>query len=148
MILFIRTQGHIDPVYFRFSPENYATFAQSWTVISLCDLFWCDLLSLPNVTGYRNCGIVWTWYKPSDLWSASPMTQWSVVCFTHDPVICGLLHPWPSDLWSASPMTQWSVVCFTHDPVICGLLHPWPSDLWSSVLPTTSNIIFNKFSLT
>ena len=25
----IRTQVNIDPVYFTFSPENYATFAQS-----------------------------------------------------------------------------------------------------------------------
>ena len=49
MILFIRTQGNIDRVYFTFSPENYATFAQSWTVISLCDLFWCDLSSLPKI---------------------------------------------------------------------------------------------------
>ena len=29
VILFIRTQGNIDPVYFTFSPKNYATFAQS-----------------------------------------------------------------------------------------------------------------------
>ena len=42
----IRTQGNIDPVYFTFSPENYATFMP---VISLCDLFWCDLSSLPKV---------------------------------------------------------------------------------------------------
>ena len=35
------------------APENYATFARSLTVISLCDLFWYDLLSLPNVTGYN-----------------------------------------------------------------------------------------------
>ena len=34
-------------------PENYATFARSLTVISLCDLFWYDLLSLPKVTGYN-----------------------------------------------------------------------------------------------
>ena len=38
----IRTQINIDPVHFTFSPENYATFAWSWTVISLCDLFWYD----------------------------------------------------------------------------------------------------------
>ena len=43
-----------NPVYW---PENYANFAQDWTVISLRDLFWCDLSSLPNVTGY-NLGIV------------------------------------------------------------------------------------------
>ena len=41
----IRTQVNIEPVYFTFSPENYATFAQSWTVISLCDLYWYDLSS-------------------------------------------------------------------------------------------------------
>ena len=49
MILFIHTQGNIDPVYFtpvRFSPKMYATFG----VISLCNLLWCDLSSLPNVT--------------------------------------------------------------------------------------------------
>ena len=33
----IRTQINIDPVHFTFSPENYATFARSLTVISLCD---------------------------------------------------------------------------------------------------------------
>ena len=33
--------------------ENYATFSRSLTVISLCDLFWYDLLSLPKVTGYH-----------------------------------------------------------------------------------------------
>ena len=60
MILFIRNQVNIDPVYFTFSPENYVTFAQSWTVISLCDLFWCDLSSLPKVTGYNIYGIC-TW---------------------------------------------------------------------------------------
>ena len=49
----IRTQINIDPVHFTFSPENYATFAWSLTVISLCDLFWYDLLSLPKVTGYN-----------------------------------------------------------------------------------------------
>ena len=49
----IRTQINIDPVHFTFSPENYATFARSLTVISLCDLFWYDLLSLPKVTGYN-----------------------------------------------------------------------------------------------
>ena len=27
----IRTQINIDPVHFTFSPENYATFAQSWS---------------------------------------------------------------------------------------------------------------------
>ena len=35
MILFIRTQDNIDPVYFtpvRFNPENYATFALNFTV--------------------------------------------------------------------------------------------------------------------
>ena len=47
------TQINIDPVHFTFSPENYATFARSLTVISLCDLFWYDLLSLPKVTGYN-----------------------------------------------------------------------------------------------
>ena len=26
----ICTQVNIDPVYFTFNPENYATFAQSW----------------------------------------------------------------------------------------------------------------------
>ena len=36
----IRTQINIDPVHFTFSPENYATFAWSLTVISLCELFW------------------------------------------------------------------------------------------------------------
>ena len=51
IILFtFRTQINIDPVHFTFSPENYATFARSLTVISLCDLFWYDLLSLPKVT--------------------------------------------------------------------------------------------------
>ena len=49
----IRTQINIDPVHFTFSPENYATFARSLTMISLCDLFWYDLLSLPKVTGYN-----------------------------------------------------------------------------------------------
>ena len=49
----IPTQINIDPVHFTFSPENYATFARSLTVISLCDLFWYDLLSLPKVTGYN-----------------------------------------------------------------------------------------------
>ena len=49
----IRTQINIDPVHFIFSPKNYATFARSLTVISLCDLFWYDLLSLPKVTGYN-----------------------------------------------------------------------------------------------
>ena len=50
----IRTQINIDPVHFTFSPENYATFARSLTVNSLCDLFWYDLLSLPKVTGYNS----------------------------------------------------------------------------------------------
>ena len=49
----IRTQINIDPVHFTFSPENYATFARSLTMISLCDLSWYDLLSLPKVTGYN-----------------------------------------------------------------------------------------------
>ena len=49
----IRTQINIDPVHFTFSPENYATFARSLRVISLCNLFWCDLLLLPKVTGYN-----------------------------------------------------------------------------------------------
>ena len=49
----IRTQINIDPVHFTFSPENYATFARSLTLISLCDLFWHDLLSLLKVTGYN-----------------------------------------------------------------------------------------------
>ena len=49
----IRTQINIDPVHFTFSPENYATFARSLAVISLCDLFWYNLLSLPKVTGYN-----------------------------------------------------------------------------------------------
>ena len=49
----IRTQVNIDPVYFTFSPENYATFAQSWTVILLCDLFWYNLSSFPKVAGYN-----------------------------------------------------------------------------------------------
>ena len=31
-----------------FNYQNYATFAQNWTVISLCDLFWWDLSSLPK----------------------------------------------------------------------------------------------------
>ena len=44
----IRTQINIDPVHFTFSPEKL-----SLTVISLCDLFWYDLLSLPKVTGYN-----------------------------------------------------------------------------------------------
>ena len=35
----IRTQINIDPVHFTFSPENYATFERSLTVISLCELF-------------------------------------------------------------------------------------------------------------
>ena len=49
----IRTQINIDQVHFTFSPKNYATFALSLAVISLCDLFWYDLLSLPKVTGYN-----------------------------------------------------------------------------------------------
>ena len=49
----IRTQINIDPVHFTFSPENYATFARSLTVISLCKLFWYNLSSLPKVTGYN-----------------------------------------------------------------------------------------------
>ena len=49
----IRTQINIDPVHFTFSRESYATFARSLAVISLCDLFWYDLLSLPKVTGYN-----------------------------------------------------------------------------------------------
>ena len=55
----IRTQINIDPVHFTFSPENYATFARSWTVISLCDLYWYDLLSLPKVTGYNKASFVY-----------------------------------------------------------------------------------------
>ena len=45
----IHTQVNIDPVYFTFSPENYA---QSWTVILLSDSFWCDLSVDIINTGY------------------------------------------------------------------------------------------------
>ena len=60
ILIHIRTQVDIDPVYFTFSPKNYATFAQSWTVISMCDLFWSDLSSLPKVAGY-NLYRICTW---------------------------------------------------------------------------------------
>ena len=45
----IRTQINIDPVHFTFSPKIMPLL----TVISLCDLFWYNLLSLPKVTGYN-----------------------------------------------------------------------------------------------
>ena len=65
-------------MHFTFSPENYATFARSLTVISLCDLFWYDLLSLPKVTGYNlyrtapnklRVGCVRLWFNVSRLCS-------------------------------------------------------------------------------
>ena len=42
---------------------------QSWTVISLCDLFWYDLSSLPKVTGYNLYWICTRW--PWD-WQVTP----------------------------------------------------------------------------
>ena len=44
----IRTQVNIDPVYFTFSPENYASFAQSWTVIISPNEVFGDIMVLAS----------------------------------------------------------------------------------------------------
>ena len=79
----IRTQINIDPVHFTFSPENNATFARSLTVISLCDLFWYDLLSLPKVTGYNLYDVLYlisSRHIEGLLWSHWSYGTWLLSC--------------------------------------------------------------------
>ena len=67
MILFIRTHGNIDLVYFtsvRFITENYATFTQELNsdfIVQFILVQYTRYQTYPDMDINRNCGIVWTW---------------------------------------------------------------------------------------